>query len=421
VETYEKIAYQKAQEELRQARQAADDSREAARRGARQAARQSRIDARQARRATARQRGAAAHPRWRSFWRTAAPALGAAVPVVMVNATAFIGQFFFIRDHVPWLLIGQVLVAVTFESVAVYLAWQAHQATMANDTSTRIKLAAYAFALVMGCMNYSHYAAPHLRPTFMAVGMFLMSAISPWLWGVHTRRVSRDKLMALGLVEGHAVRLGTNRVFWHPWRSVRVMSQAAWAGETDPKRAICDYQVGRDARRLEIEMRRVDRRARSVARQDARAAVVARSKAPAPAGAPEVAQAPAPAVAQLPVAPPGPVAPSPGTQVNGQTVRAISALKAQPKMISHEISQADLDQWAQHLNQLPISALPPERELARMICDRHDHRRQAKPLLAARKAGPADPPVRLVGRPAAAGPFIAAPAGTLPGGNQNHG
>jgi hypothetical protein len=195
------------------------------------------------------------------------------------------------------------------------------------------------------------------------------------------------------------------------------MSQAAWDGETDPKLAIIAYDVRRMARRATLEERRAARQEKRAMRQDSR-----HDSAPSVAQEPrqELAQGGAPA-AQLPAAPAGTAAPLPGTQVNGQPVRAIAALRAQPKMVSHEIPQATLDEWAQHLAQLSTSALPTERELARLICDKHDHRRQAKPLLAARKTGPADPPVRLVGRQAAAGPFIAAPAGTLPGGNQNHG
>jgi hypothetical protein len=403
VNTYEKIAYQQAQEEMRLARQVAQDNRETARRAARQA-----------RRDAVRQRGAAAHPRWRAFWRKGAPALGAAVPVVMVNATAFIGQFFFIRAHVPWVLLGQVLVAVTFESVAVYLAWQAHRAALANDTSARIKMGAYLFAVVMGCMNYSHYAAAHLHPTFMSVGMFLMSAISPWLWGIHTRRVSRDALMERGLVEGHAVRLGTNRVFWHPWRAVAVMSQAAWDGETDPKRAIGTYETRHAARQVARDTRR------AAHQEGRRTAVPAVVQVPVPAVAQVPSQGGAP-VAQLPVAPAGPVAPLPGTQVNGTTVLAIATLKAKPRMGVHEIPASTLAEWAQHLAQLGLDSLPSERELAKLICDKHDHRRQASPLLKARKAGPAEPPVRLVGRQGAPTQFIATPAANVPGGNQNHG
>jgi len=162
----------------------------------------------------------------------------AAVPIVLVNAVAFAGQLAFLRVHLPWPAPGQVLVAVTLESVAVYLAWQAHLALAADDSALRLRLAAYSFALVIGVMNYSHYMAAGWRPTFAAVTFGLMSAISPWLWSVHSRRVSRDALKARGLIEAHAVRLGATRWLWHPWLSFRVMRWAAWTGEADPARAI---------------------------------------------------------------------------------------------------------------------------------------------------------------------------------------
>jgi hypothetical protein len=76
------------------------------------------------------------------------------------------------------------------------------------------------------------------RWTLAAVAFGLMSAASPWLWGIHTRRVSRDVLMADGQVEGHALRLGATRWVWHPYRSARVMRHATWVGETKPTAAI---------------------------------------------------------------------------------------------------------------------------------------------------------------------------------------
>jgi hypothetical protein len=162
----------------------------------------------------------------------------AAVPIVLVNAVAFAGQLAFLRVHLPWPAAGQVLVAVTLESVAVYLAWQAHLALTAGDSALRLRLAAYSFALVIGVMNYSHYMAPHWRPTFAAVTFGLMSVSSPWLWSVHSRRVSRDALMAAGDIDPHAVRLGATRWLWHGYRSARVMRAATWAGEVNPARAI---------------------------------------------------------------------------------------------------------------------------------------------------------------------------------------
>jgi hypothetical protein len=178
-------------------------------------------------RATSAMRHVAAHRGWL-----------AAVPVILVNAVAFSGQLAFLRTHLPWTPAGQVLVAVTLESVAVYLAWQAHLALAADDSALRLRLAAYGFAAIIGVMNYSHYMAPHWRPTFAAVTFGLMSVSSPWLWSVHSRRASRDELKAKGLIEPHAVRLGGTRWTWHPWRSAKVMWHATWLGENDPAKAI---------------------------------------------------------------------------------------------------------------------------------------------------------------------------------------
>src|SRR5579875_3337952 len=95
-------------------------------------------------------------------------------------------------------------------------------------------------------MNYSHYAAPGWRPTFPAAAVGLMSASSPWLWAVHSRRASRDVLLAAGLVEPHALRLGPTRWVWHPIRSAKVMWLATWDGITDPGEAITCWQAHAD-------------------------------------------------------------------------------------------------------------------------------------------------------------------------------
>lgn len=161
----------------------------------------------------------------------------AAIPVVLVNVVAFAGQLAFLRQHLPWGIAGQVLMAAALESVAIYLAAMAHASALANDSALRLRLAAYAFAGVIAVMNYSHYARGW-RPTFPAVAVALCSAASPWLWGVYTRRVSRDRLLAAGLVEPHALRLGATRWAWHPAASARVMRAATWTGQTDPVAAI---------------------------------------------------------------------------------------------------------------------------------------------------------------------------------------
>ena len=163
----------------------------------------------------------------------------AAIPVLAVNACAFLGQLGYLRTHLlTWGLPGQLLVAFALESMAVYLSYHAHVARLADDSVFRVQSSAYSLAIVIAAMNYSHWAGPHWHPTPIAVTFALMSAASPWLWGVHSRRESRDALKARGLIEGHAVRLGANRWFWYPLRAVRVTRIAAWEGITNPAEAI---------------------------------------------------------------------------------------------------------------------------------------------------------------------------------------
>jgi hypothetical protein len=207
----------------------------------------------------------------------------AAVPVIAVNACAFIGQLGYWRAHLP--PSEQVLVAATLESIAIYLAWQAHLALLADDAALRLRLAAYGTAVVIGALNYAHYMAPHGRPTVPAVTFALMSVLSPWLWSVHSRRVSRDDLKARGLIEDHAVRLGATRWFFHAYRSLRVMFAATWAGENRPAEAIKLY---------------VPRRERKAAAEKAAAEKAAAEKPARPVKAASQPAAPAPE-APLPV------------------------------------------------------------------------------------------------------------------------
>jgi hypothetical protein len=164
--------------------------------------------------------------------------VAAAIPLLLVNIVAFSGQYAYLQDHLHWALAGQITVALALESVAIFLALHAHVAALANDSALRLRLAAYAFAAVIGAMNYSHFALPNWRPTFAAIAVGLMSASSPWLWAVHSRRASRDALMARGLIEPHALRLGATRWLWHPVRSARVMWYATWTGIQSPAEAI---------------------------------------------------------------------------------------------------------------------------------------------------------------------------------------
>jgi hypothetical protein len=174
--------------------------------------------------------------------------VAAIVPVLAVNACAFLGQLGYLNTHLTaWGLPGQILVAFTLESIAVYLSYHAHVARLSDDAAFRMQAAAYALALVIGAMNYSHWAV-RWHPDPIAITFGLMSAVSPWLWGIHSRRESRDLLKAKGLIEPHAVRLGSTRWTWHPVRSVLVMWRATWEGHTTPAEAIAAHEAARAAK-----------------------------------------------------------------------------------------------------------------------------------------------------------------------------
>lgn len=333
------------------------------------------------------------------------PAWVAAVPVVLVNTVAFFGQYAFLVGHVQWPTPGRVLFAVALESIAVYLAWHAHVAQLNNDSSTRLKLGAILFAALMGAMNYSHYAGPHWHPTFMAVGMFCMSSLSPWLWGIHSRRASRNTLMERGLIEEHAVRLGANRWSWHPARSAQVMFHSTWHGINEPKRAIALYEERRAARAARRNARRAGRRNDGAGTPvpDAQAAAAVQATV----------HAPAQIIA--------------GTQLNGKLVAGSAALGAAATLNYQPPTAEKVAEVRELLIAMPADDRPAAREVARMLGHENNQRRKAKDLLqdaaladveAARTVAHA-----ATGSPAAPRPVngrtpvqIAAPAGTLPGG-----
>jgi hypothetical protein len=172
-----------------------------------------------------------------------------AIPVLAVNACAFLGQLGYFHTHLTaWGLPGQLLVAAALESIAVFLSYHAHIARIGDDPAFRLQMSAYALALIIGALNYSHWASADWRPNPIAITFALMSAVSPWLWGIHSRRESRDTLKASGLIEPHAVRLGSTRWTWHPYRSARTMFRATWEGTTNPAEAIAADKAARDAK-----------------------------------------------------------------------------------------------------------------------------------------------------------------------------
>jgi hypothetical protein len=172
------------------------------------------------------------------------------VPLVLVNAVAVWGQAGWAYNHITdpswdprfrWALAFGFAAAV--ESIGVYLAWEAHSALMAGQSAGMLRGGSYAVGVLVGLLNYAHFAGDSYTPNPQAITFGLLSAISPWLWAIRSRSMNRDRLDELDMVDERGLKLSTSRKFWHPIRSIRVISWAAWAGVTKPAEAVARWEA----------------------------------------------------------------------------------------------------------------------------------------------------------------------------------
>lgn len=189
------------------------------------------------------------------------------VPLVLVNAVAVWGQAGWAFNHITeaswdvglrWALSFGFAAAV--ESIGVYLAWEAHAALMANQSSGLLRLGSYAIGVLAGFLNYAHFAGDSYAPTPQAITFGLLSAISPWLWAIRSRSMNRDRLAELDMTDERGLKLSTSRKAWHPLKSLSVLRWAAWAGETRPAVAVARWEAQRAGAAPEPMSSEVDRR-----------------------------------------------------------------------------------------------------------------------------------------------------------------
>lgn len=198
-------------------------------------------------------------------WRAAASAAVLVVPLVLVNGFATFGQGLWAHANLvtgaPWWVrvVVAVLFALALESIAVYLAAEAHTALMAGDAALGRRLASYGVAAVVGALNWLHWSGPGGSPTVAAVVFAGFSAISPWLWALRSRTLRRDQLRELGLVDARLPRFSMARWLLFPVRTFRVWRHAAWEGITDPAAAISAYVPPVDRQPAEADAPAQDR------------------------------------------------------------------------------------------------------------------------------------------------------------------
>lgn len=170
------------------------------------------------------------------------------VPLILVNAAAVWGQAGWAYENITaggWAGIGiSVLFAAAVESIGIYLAWEAHESLMADQASAQLRVGSYAIGGLAGVLNFLHFS---VQSTATGIAFGCLSAVSPWLWAIWSRARNRGRLAELGLVDVRGVKLSTVRKVWHPVRSLRVMSWAAWEGVTSPQEAVAGWTASQDA------------------------------------------------------------------------------------------------------------------------------------------------------------------------------
>jgi hypothetical protein len=197
--------------------------------------------------------------RWRARGRRAIPY----VPLMIVNSAALIGQFSWALDHLAVgdpgtfvRIISSVIYAIAVESIALFLQYYANRALKNRDSAGMLYLSAFLVAGMVSLINFSHFHVPD-RPLWdfnvqaTAYAFALCSLISPWLWRIHSRAEHREALKAAGEIDTRGVKLSLSRKIWHPIKSIKVVSMAAWSGETNPAKAVLDFEAREAAKAAE--------------------------------------------------------------------------------------------------------------------------------------------------------------------------
>lgn len=178
------------------------------------------------------------------------------LPLVLVNAAALVGQSIwtyqqlsahFLTSHRGLAVASAILMGLAVESIAIYLAVQAHSAMMADQASGGLRLGSYLVGGSMAVVNFTHFSSAPVSSVPLGAMFGVASLLSPWLWAVDSKAAHRAQLAARGIVDPRGVKLSTVRKISAPIRSLRVFMWAAWAGETDPARAVRGWESTRQS------------------------------------------------------------------------------------------------------------------------------------------------------------------------------
>lgn len=203
-----------------------------------------------------RERRQAARDRRRAKRASLAERLRPVLPLLVVNAATVYAQGAYAYAAVApaaWHPAGRLALAVTFaaalESVALYVQWHAHDALLrqAYGTAGRLRRGAYLIAAAIGVINLSHWWAD--APA-AGIGFGLLSLLSPFLWGLHTRRAHNVQLLATdrARVDDCGVEFSARRRRAFPWRTWQAGRWAIDHGVVEPAAAWAGYNAWRAER-----------------------------------------------------------------------------------------------------------------------------------------------------------------------------
>jgi hypothetical protein len=172
-------------------------------------------------------------------------------PLLVVTGAAVYAQVSYGYGHyspADWPIGARFAIAVGaalgIESIALYVQWHAHDSLLRGATATaaRQRRASYLIALAVAGVAYAYFS-DNWRPTPAACVFALFSAVGPWLWGLHTRRVHHMQLLREGQVDSSGAVFSAER-----WRAfpIRTFMARRWSidyGITDPRQAWESYRA----------------------------------------------------------------------------------------------------------------------------------------------------------------------------------
>jgi Protein of unknown function (DUF2637) len=167
----------------------------------------------------------------------------AAVPIVLVNTLAIIGQCQWASTHLHWGRPGQALFAGALEATALGVMYLAHTALIEGDSAWRQKMFAYLIACGSASVNWQEHAA-HWRPTPPAFVFAGASLLSPALWATYSRFAARAVMREAGLIDKRAAKFSFARWMMFPRRTFKALRYSVWHSVQSPAVAIAGSQGG---------------------------------------------------------------------------------------------------------------------------------------------------------------------------------